>query len=1002
MITDYRIPSNPGNLRRPRIRLLPCVVVAIVWFAACFASLGAEDAQILSPSPGTVVTATPLKVTIQVPERKGDSFGATLNGKAITTLFTSAQDGKSSALLRRRNLRAGQNVLRVRYADHETSAVEFLYSPQIGAGPPGAEAPSGDYLTIHTRLVGGAGVNPGDYYTQVGSTRYVAPDGNGVTGFHVVALDRGDGSLKFNIVVPSEPPQYPYFALLASTIESQAAANCTGEWGCILIISSMQTIGLTCPANRFPCILNTSFDPGLSMALLGGTYRLNFIDGTRTTNSYSMITTIGQYGQSPPGSAQAYERLACQSSDGCLQYDGAPNAWTGYGDIEGALVADNNNALTFTPVSRPSFSLHATPNANDVNTITVNGQAYDGSLNGDSGGFHILILDASNLGVSFNYAIGIHNGGLNAILNDLYPYLQGPGSTQNILVFIASMGSMDHSNDPGTWLKVAELFSQFGATYHLISGLQYGDDYAMVGAPLTDFYFGPPTAVEASSVITRQASMLNPLPPTQLIGFLKQNHFGYYRPGASNLQYDTPNVDFSNAASSIETALLDKIALQAPVSWPICNDCSSTDGSNGLVNAYQAISYYLTVIGNSVGNPDIRSIYPQDEGSAWSQYQTNVQNLKTSGDLQTWLKEHEPDKSYLMNFSDSDFSTVQSQLASELAYVVLIHGYEQNVSNAVNQNETNLEFEIRNIYDELASDLQVSTQSQSPVYADIVGAIAGGLSIASYATADPAVNLALDAFSVGLSYSMSLTNQQNGVPIVADQLRSTVANLEVDTNNSFTSSLQTMANMFSLIYADWGRLQALGAALGNNPAPLINWTAGTANSYVQTMAKSMGGQFVGAFFSTLYNVYVWQDLTSGGPPGKNYLAVCNAEGVSSGDCPLGQHFDGSDWLNVRDKPNGQSVSDGNDGNYWNVLLIADQNAAFYGDTTECFEGVCQCQQKVDGDYPFDSVMQKIFAPIGAYPDSAANLGIYPLWFFTKYGIPQKPFFPHTGCTSSDN
>ncbi len=990
------------NWKRPGVPMALALLSLSAW---CGPSMNGSESSIVWPSAGSVITATPLKVTIEAPETVAGRFGVTINGKPIELLFSRAENGKSSALLRGRNLRIGQNELTVRYANHEASSVEFTYAPGASAEVGGTESPasrSPDYLAIHTRLVGGMGVNPGDYYTQVGSSRYVAPDGNGVTGFHVVALDRGDASLKFNIVVPNIGLPIPE---IGAVIQQQAASSCTGQWGCILIISSMQKIGPT-PCPTFPkgqC--SYEYDPGASLEYFGGTFRINFLDGTRETNSYSMITTIGQNGGARRGQGQADERVACQSSSGCLYDFDPPNVWTGYGDITGALVADNNNALTFTRVSRPTFSIQATPNAGDVNTITVNGQQYSASLGGEPGGFHVLILDASYLGATFNYALPISSSGLSTLLQGVGAYLQGSGATQNILVFVASMGSMDHSSVEAQWLQVAELFSRFGGTYHLISGLQSGDDYAMIGAPPTYSLYEAtvPPAVESSSVIARHASLLNPLPPTQMLGFLEKNRFGYYRAGASNLACNTKTTTFSNAANAIESALLDKAALQSPVLWPFClNGCSNNDGSNTQLNVYQAISYYLTVIGTGSGNPDIRSIYPQDEGSVWAQYESNLSDPGfTPAVLQTWLAQHEPAKPYLANFSSSDFSTVQSQLEAELSYVVLIHGYESNLSKAVNKNETNLEFEIQNIYDELATELQVSKQSQSPVEADIVNAIAGGLSVASYAFPEaPEVALGLDAASVGLSYSMSLVNHQSGVPIVADQLRSTVADLETDTNLNFTRSLDSLGNMFSLIYQDERRLQTLGAALANNPVPLIQWTSNTANSYVQTMAKSMGRQYTGAFFSTLYNVYTWQDLTSGGPPGKNYLAICNAEGVSSGDCPLGQHFDGSDWLNIRDKPNGQNPSSNNDGNYWNVLLMADQNASFHGHEYDCYKEACACEQQVHGAYPFDSVMQQIFAPIGTYPNQADNLGIYPLWFFTKYGIPQQPFFAHTGCTHS--
>ena len=952
--------------------------------------------DIISPAPGAVVTQTPLKVTIKAPSAEDGSFAVKINGKVIDN-FTDVENGRSSALLRRRNLRLGQNTLAVVYAHHETSSVQFTYAPQAAPGLLGAEPSSPDYLRIQTRVVGGAGVNPGDYYTQVGSTRYVAPDGNGVSGFHVVALDRGEGSLKFNIVVPSEAEPFP---MLAQQIAQQAVKNCTGPWGCILIISSMQTIGITpCPdLPKAQC--SYSFDPGASMASLGGTFRINFVDGSRTTNAYSMITTIGQYGQSPRSSGEAYERLACESSSGCLVDGDAPNVWTGYGDITGALVGDNNNALTFTPTERATFSLHATPNAGDINTITVNGEQYSASLGGASGGFHVLILDASYLGVTFNYALPATPSGLATLVNGVGAYLSSSGATQNILVFVASMGSLDHSSAPQQWLQVAELFSRLGGTYHLIAGLKTGDDYCMIGAPATQSMWAPVTpAVESSSVVTRYASSLTPLPPTQLLGFLKKNNFGYYRPGGSDLRYDTSNTTFSDAANSIENALLDKTGLKAPIPWPICTNCTSTDGSNPQVNVYQAISYYLTVIGSGSGTPDIRTIYPLDEGSAWSQYQSNLTNLTMPG-LQSWLALNEADKPYLANFSSEDFSTVETQLAAELGYLVLIHGYATNLASAVNSNETNLEFEIRNMYDELASELQVDQQSQSQVEADIMNAIVGGLSIASYSfgfEAAPVVNLGLDAASVTLAYSMSLNNTQSGVPTVADQLRSTVAALEVDTNSNFSSSLESMVNMFSLIYEDWGRMQTLGAALANNPEPLIQWTTDTANSYVKATAKSMGRQYVGAFFGALYNVYVWRDLTSGAPPSYSPDAICNAEGVSG--CQLANHFNNSDWLNVRDQPNGQVPSSSNDGSYWNVLLMA-KNVTFDGQSYGCFEGTCLCKQDVGGSHPTDAVMQEIFAPIGTYSDQI-NLGIYPPWFFTRYGIAQQPFFSHSGCTRSE-
>jgi hypothetical protein len=826
---------------------------------------------------------------------------------------------------------------------------------------------------------------------EVGSTRYTADNGVSTAGFHVVAIDREDASLKVHMTVPATES-------LSSAINGPIASNCTGDFGCVVIISSLRTIGPTpCPVIPLKMPTNCNYaEPGTSISSFGGSTRINFVDGTNPVNSFSMITTVGPEGTPWRGNGQADERLACEAGSGCYSDLGiAPNIWTGYGDITGALVLDSNNALAFTRISRPSVLLAPTPNASDTNTITIGSQTYSASLpSGATGGFHVVICDASALGLSLNDAFPITPDGLSTMATAIGNYRT---STQNVLVFVTSIGDLGHANAAQQWLQVANVLSAYGATYQLFASLDSGDDYSMIGNPGTSLVSVPTVndnSTEVSSIISRAASTLPPI-PSNISGVLKKNRLGYYRPllSSATSQFATSN-----------PTVLDQIALQTPIAWPFTpeeNVCTGGDSTSaGQLNAYQAVSYYLS--GNADGNfgvPDVRSTYTiTGTQSVVSGYKSTLATT-TFQLVQSQVALYEKNNpavnlTTLLQFNATDFCNIQAQVGAELQYAAAVQIYQNALHGTLASNKSNLQAEIGIVYTDLASKLQVNTSSSDSTAADILGAVAGALSIASYVTPiGPEGQLALDAASVGLSYGLSLDNDSNGAPVVADELRSTFADLMQSTINQFAAGKQALDNMFTLVLEDWGRLKTLGPALvpnADNPnsVPDIDWSSDNSNLYVNATYKAMAKVYVNAFLGTLYQLYTFPYISSGQPPAGNLNDVCALYDVDLDlqSCPLGDHFDASDWINIMVAPDGNAPSTSDDGSAWTTYLIAG-NA---GITENDYSNGSNTNYTASGSYPPDSAIQEFFMPsepLQPDVDPTDNLGIYPPWFFLKSGLP---------------
>lgn len=975
------------------------IITVSVLIAGFLAETGAfassRHSLILSPAPNAAVSKAPVLLTLSVPDRiEGDvpDFNVTVNGIAFTGQFTPVRNSAVSTLLTKRYLIVGKNEIAVQYGYHDRASTSFTYSPPPSTQPDSGEPGSGtassapDYLTIHTRVVNGAGVNPGDYVIQVGSNNYPAEDIGTLSAFHVLALDRSSGDVvaDFTVATPN----------LRAEVEQEITQKCTGVYGCVVILSSLQNSGVTTCFTQKPSMCG-DFDPGLFLAGIGGSTRLNYLNGQNVV--YSLITTVGTGGNNWRPGGQGNERVDCigpGSTCSAEPYFGnSPVIRQGDGDIQGALVLDSAGALAFAYIERPAFSLAPSSKASHTNTITVNGSSYSASLGNTvaSGGFHLVIVDRTVLSLQANLIFPTTTDGLQDLHNTLRAWTN---SSQDYLFFLTSVGSLAHNSTPGgsqqatNWLKVATDLISLGGTYSVFEQLGEGDDYSLVGAtvvPAEDAYgnqIAKFLAAEVSSIITKATTSASSGAGNQLIGLLKQDHQGFYYP----LTYSSQSL-FGTPGS----AVLDAIALQAPVRWPLTPEkdtCQGDSSANGRLTAYQAVSYYLTANADGVGGTqDIRSDYAYStfpwQSDASTIYQTSYDKV------QTWAQANQP---ALLNFTQTDFCRVQAQLYAELTFVQMTHAYETELEGTLNGSQSVLSNRLTQVYNDLSDELQPPNPSQSSTSTDILGGVSAVLSVLSYTTPEnPALALALDAGSVGISYGMSLDNDTDGVPNVGDELRGTLAALAANTTIQFINANQTMGNMFSLIYADWGRLHNLGLLIsGSDTQKPLDWNDNDKGYYYSGLFNAMGQKYVASFLGALYQRYRWGDITSGYEPATNLQEVCDLYGASNGfdsGCVLAQHFDGSDWIRLPSSFNGQTPCGncGNDGNYWDDYLIAG-NAEIIDE----FNPDGPDHYSARGSYPYDSVMKQLFTPAGKASsstdpdyDPGLQLGLYRPWLFLK-------------------
>ena len=627
---------------------------------------GSNALAIVAPADGALHKTMPVEIAVRVGAGADPAaLRVLLDGVDISARFAVADaDGVRRAVVDRPNVNLGRNQLRATLGTHSASA---SFTVALGGAVTEAGAALPSLVPIRTRVVSGTGSAATDYAvalyldpTNPSAATLVpatTPSDGSNAGFQIVYLQRSDLSVVGNVTVPNAATSAGGFVVspLWQALATPPAA--CGSAGCVVIVQSLGTMGYT------PCFNDeTSVDCeewSEIFIALGASARNAYANGSNPQVAYSFIGNVGPNG--PFGSnLQAgtfFERLSCSGSN----YGSAPvcdnlgfpntsfsapaNATPSQlGALAGALVRDNYSNFSYVQNAPPVHFASQTDAKALTHTITVDGVAYTSApLGGAAGGFHLLVLDRSNLNLLQHRTLPASGDG-----NDVTALFQAITGYKEYraLFFVAAFGKTAYAGSGASraaWYQASNLMAQLGGTqqvFYLLNNSganpQPQDSYMLVGSfvdlpRLSVFGTGLENrfGAELSSVISR-VTQRYPL-PSDMEGLLVLNHEGFYDPGPTG---------HNLGLSSVTAAEVLSASLRNPIAWPL----PGPDPDRSLA-AYDWISQQLCC-------DDIRATYA---------------NLNTSPAL--WLAglmqlSYDPAK--LPNSSASDFAAVAEQLRTEL------------------------------------------------------------------------------------------------------------------------------------------------------------------------------------------------------------------------------------------------------------------------------------------------------------------------------------------------
>jgi hypothetical protein len=985
--------------RHPFVRLL-AAASALLLLSSCGGGSGGGGSDnggvtILAPADGAALRSMPVEIAVHFAAGTDPTaMRVLLDGMDISAAFTAADtDGVRRSQVDRPTLNLGKNQLRVTAGTHSASATFTLLA--AGAESTASAAPP-LLVPIRTRVVSGDGSAATDYAIALyldpanPSTPTLIPastpfDGSNA-GFQIVYLKRSDLSVVSNVTVPNSPAYAGnlYASPLFAALESPPAA--CGSSGCLLIMQSLGTIGYT-PCYADPISPDCTTNWYLLFTELGASARNGFANGSNPQIAYSFVGNVGPADAAVPAGT-FFERLSCSGSNYgsaavCdslgfpnTSYTAAANASPSQlGAMAGVLVRDNYGNYTYAQNAPPVYFSTLTDSKALTHTITVDGVPYTSApLNGAPGGFHLLILNRSDLSVEQHQTIAASGNGND--VTALYQAITGYQEYRN-LFFIAAFGSTTYQGNGASraaWYQASQLMAKIGGTqqvFYLLNNPELNpppqDSYTLVGffvdqlRPASGTGLENQFGAETSSVISR-VTQRNPL-PSDMEGLLVQDPQGYYSPGPTGHNLGLASVTAAEVLSA---------SLRNPTPWPL----PGPDPQRSLA-AYTWISQQLCC-------DDIRLTYT---------------NLNTSPAL--WLAglmQMSYDPAKLPNSSLADFNAVLDQLRTEFMYVALVRLFQTNLNGLYQDQQANVSLLLQQALDEITANMdgllsQPAQQAQwTTILKDVfgvLGASSGLLNLAAVgagptgAAIGEGIRIALSVGTLIADQVAARTNSPAGTPLQAQEQSLVAASaLASKAADAFADTLVSMGGEFDRIVSDWGRLKTLGAPMLAGQVP---WDGNAAGILLQGYDRLVRREFVTQLLRPLTTVNYYPYISDTHEPSDSFYG--------GNECPWRDAIrnPGTPPVPLLFYPSGVPNTDSTPGGHGNSYPY-EQQWAVWALVLSRYANV-DCPPNIN-DTPYPATFG-LFAPLD--PGDPSALGQFPLWFFTRQGYNQVTNTRNTPC-----
>jgi len=476
----------------------------------------------------------------------------------------------------------------------------------------------------------------------------------------------------------------------------------------------------------------------------------------------------------------------------------------------GYFATDSNTNYTFIQPDYVTF--HITMDGIikiGTNTYTVAGSGKVAGCNGTNG-FHVVVVQRDAPQVLIGNESYCTASNPTAEFAHLHNDLSGLAGSESNLVFIASSGHPI----PADWnfgtdgdyrvYPVAQDVAKLGGYWETMVYLKPADTYSLVGAA------APPSWVKGARKRAKEASSVYPDHPTgELHGALARGLRGnWYSPVSGDLS-GLANLGFY------------EILALPPAAFPVPDPANQDQ-----VTQFNYIGTQLHYTGN------LRNGY------------TNT-DIVNSNWYSTLLDLHDPTTGNAcpdpLPPSATAFCVVRAQLLTEFFYVGDIQAFANNLGSLVrSSNGAQTILDLLNAQNTIVASLPAPPSTPAPSLAGpIVNLLLGVASLIP--EAGPVFGLADTLFNFGTS----LTTDTSGNQTI--NLSSTVANLAGDAANHFSAETTIIGTQFDFIYQDWGKINALGAALASGQAAWA-WNGETTTGQV---LKAMNPAIQQSFYQSL-------------------------------------------------------------------------------------------------------------------------------------------------------
>jgi hypothetical protein len=399
-------------------------------------------------------------------------------------------------------------------------------------------------------------------------------------------------------------------------------------------------------------------------------------------------------------------------------------------------------------------------------------------------GLQVVEVDRTTLTPIVNRTVNTAAGLLSA--------LTSPGGQQRVghvvgsmsdqrLVIIRSVGDGYVSGISGAQAPLLQYIDELGGTPDLLLGTMTGHyKYALVGAA-TNLPWRNPSALESSSQI--------PVIPNsqqretgQISGVLERDRDGLYAPLAGD-PISSTNVD------------LLRILYQPAQPWPYAEDT-------------QELRYIADHIGLP-GYPDVRSAY-ENLLLPWPSLEGKLYRLTCT----------DP------SLCGANFAVVKQQLEMEIGWVQTVHNLAARLLTPYQQVGSNPYFNVQQVTDEVMNSVPVPSSSTVTMkWLNILTGVSGVGSALAAVGPPPAASAVFGLIGSAGELATAFMMQPNSKGGPADAVTTTAQLLAHKLADQQTAYIQWINQMEEILLYDYGKLQAVGTAVGSNPA--WHWTPRT-------------------------------------------------------------------------------------------------------------------------------------------------------------------------------